>query len=138
MRKVLIIEDDNKIRVLYKRLLEKKFRLEVFEASDGRVGLEMYRSIRPNLIFLDILMPNMNGIEFMEELRQTDDQTPVVIMTAMADSDFVKKMVLLGIKDYVIKSEFVYQIEGRIADILYANIPALERISTKKAVPDYL
>lgn len=121
MKKVLIIEDDKKVRVLLRRLLEKKFRMEVFEAEDGLHGLEMYKTVNPNLIFLDILMPNMNGLEFLEELRQTDKHTAVVVMTGMADKEFVHKMVMLGIKDYVIKSEFILQLEDRIADILYAN-----------------
>ena len=122
MKKVLIVEDDKKIRVLLKRLLEKKFRMEVCEAEDGYQGLEVYRAEAPRLIFLDILMPNMNGLEFLKELRRTDQETLVVVMTGMGDKEYVQQMVLLGITDYIIKSEFIFHLEDRIADILYSNI----------------
>ncbi len=121
MRKLLIIEDDKKIRVLLRRLLEKKFRMEVCEAEDGIHGLEVYRNERPPMIFLDIIMPRMNGIDFLKELRKIDKQVPVVVMTSMADKEFVAKMVELGITDYVIKAETIMQLETRIADILYSH-----------------
>jgi len=121
MRKLLIIEDDKKIRVLLKRLLEKKFRMEVCEAEDGLHGLEIYKTENPRMIFLDLLMPNMNGVEFLTRLREIDKEIPVVVMTGMGDKEYVQKMVELGITDYVIKSEFIFQLETRIADILYSH-----------------
>jgi two-component system response regulator YesN len=121
MRKLLIIEDDKKIRVLLKRLLEKKFRMEVCEAEDGMHGLEVYRTENPRMIFLDLLMPNMNGIDFLAKLREIDKQIPVVVMTGLCDKEYVQKMVELGITDYVIKSDFIFQLEARIADILYSH-----------------
>lgn len=121
MRKVLIVEDDEKIRALLKRLLVKKFRMVVCEAEDGLQALEMCKVEKPRMIFLDILMPNMNGVEFLRELRRTDKETHVVVMTGMGDKDLVQQMVLLGITDYIIKSEFIFNLEDRIADILYSN-----------------
>jgi DNA-binding NarL/FixJ family response regulator len=64
----------------------------------------------------------MNGIEFLKEIRRTDKDTRVVIMTGLGDKEYVEKIVQLGITDYVIKSEFILQLEDRIADILYSNI----------------
>ncbi|MBA4407719.1 hypothetical protein C0389_10620 [bacterium] len=121
MRKVLIIEDDEKIRALLKRLFIKKFRVEVCEAGDGLQGLEVCRTEKPGMIFLDILMPNMNGIEFLRELRITDKKTPVVVMTGMRDKELVSQMVLLGITDYIIKSEIVVHLQSRIAELIYSH-----------------
>jgi DNA-binding response OmpR family regulator len=121
MRKILLIEDDDKFSGLFKKLLERKFRMEVCEAEDGFAGFETYRDENPAMIFLDILMPRMNGVEFLTKLRETDKRTPVVVMSGMRDKESVEKMVGLGITDYIVKSDFVFQLESRVADILYSH-----------------
>jgi CheY-like chemotaxis protein len=118
MKRVLLIEDDFKIRMLLKRLLEKKFRLTVYEADNGLNGLEVYRTQSPELIFLDVGMPVMNGVEFLEELRKTDTKIPVVVLTCFNSKEAVHQMVTLGITDYVIKTDFILRLEERINDIL--------------------
>jgi CheY-like chemotaxis protein len=118
MRKILIIEDDAKLRFLLKRLLEKKFHMEVFEAVDGADGIEAYHKCKPKLIFLDINMPVMDGPDFLFYLRQEDKDVPVVVMTCNNDREIVGKMLKLGISDYIIKSDFIILLESRIAEIL--------------------
>jgi CheY-like chemotaxis protein len=120
MRKVLIVEDDNKFRVLLRRLLEKKFRLQVSEAENGIEGIEVYFKESPNLIFLDISMPHMNGVEYLIKLRQEHEDltTPVVVLTNFTNKEAVEKMVKLGITDYVVKADFVIGLSDRIYDIL--------------------
>jgi CheY-like chemotaxis protein len=120
MRKVLIVEDDNKFRVLLRRLLEKKFRLQVFEAANGIEGIEIYKRESPNLIFLDISMPYMNGIEYLAKLRQEHEDliTPVVVLTCVNNKEAVQQMMKLGITDYVVKADFVIGLADRIYDIL--------------------
>lgn len=124
IKKALIIEDDSKIRMLFKRLLEKKFRLEVSEAVDGEHGLEVYKKIAPDIIFLDIGMPKMNGVEFLSSLRQADEVTPVVVLTSFNSKEFVEKMVGLGITGFIIKTDFVVSLEERIYEIFQKISPA--------------
>ena len=120
MRKVLIVEDDNKFRVLLRRLLEKKFRMQVLEAANGIEGIEAYLKESPKLIFLDISMPYMNGVEYLIKLRQEHEDltTPVVVLTNFTNKEAVEKMVKLGITDYVVKADFVIGLSDRIFDIL--------------------
>lgn len=120
MRKVLIVEDDNKFRVLLRRLLEKKFRMQVSEAENGIEGIEVYSKESPNLIFLDISMPYMNGVEYLIKLRQEHEDltTPVVVLTNFTNKEAVEKMVKLGITDYVVKADLVIGLSDRIFDIL--------------------
>jgi CheY-like chemotaxis protein len=122
MRKILIVEDDAKLRFLLKRLLEKKFHMEVFEAANGADGLEAYRQNNPKLIFLDINMPVMDGPDFLFHLRNEDKDVPVVVMTCNNDKEVVGKMLKLGISDYIIKSDFIILLENRIAEILDKHI----------------
>jgi two-component system, response regulator YesN len=117
IKKALLVEDDSKIRMLFKRLLEKKFRLDVSEAEDGQEGLEVYKKIGPDIIFLDIGMPRMNGVEFLTVLRQTDAITPVVVLTSFNSKEFVEKMLELGITAFIIKTDFVVSLEERVYEI---------------------
>jgi DNA-binding NarL/FixJ family response regulator len=121
MRRALIIEDDNKFRILLRRLLEKKFHIEVFEAEDGLEGLESFKQTSPRLIFLDVSMPNMDGVECLTKIREIDATTPVVVLTCMSNKSCVQKMVELGISDYIVKTDFVLALSERIYDILEKN-----------------
>jgi CheY-like chemotaxis protein len=82
--KVLLIEDDSSTREMFRRALQKES-LTVIEAADGRVGLQQVIAQTPDLIFLDLMMPNMNGFEFVAELRRTvhGRSIPVVVVTAL-------------------------------------------------------
>ena len=81
---VLLIEDDSNTREMFRRALEKES-LSVIEAGDGREGLQQVVTHPPDLIFLDLMMPNMNGFEFVSELRRSAQgrSIPVVVVTAM-------------------------------------------------------
>jgi DNA-binding NarL/FixJ family response regulator len=120
LKKALIVEDDNKFRVLLKRMLEKKFHMIVLEADNGLRGLEVYKREFPNLdiIFLDISMPFMNGIELLDRIRKEDKKTPVIVMTCMGDKESVQSMISLGVTEYILKTEFITHLSDRIDAIL--------------------
>jgi signal transduction histidine kinase/DNA-binding response OmpR family regulator len=81
--RVMVVEDDLTTRMMTRRLLEKEG-LDVIEASNGRVGLERLTKERPDLILLDLMMPEMDGFEFVMKLRQRKDWSyiPVVVISA--------------------------------------------------------
>jgi CheY-like chemotaxis protein len=66
---VLIVEDDEDIQAIYREMLEMTFELEVRQAFNGKEGVDAVNEKRPDLIVLDLLMPVMNGEEFLKELR---------------------------------------------------------------------
>jgi CheY-like chemotaxis protein len=80
---VLIVEDDAPTREMLRRTLVKD-NWDVLEAENGRVALEKLNGMVPALILLDLMMPEMDGFEFMEELRKLPEchQVPVVVITA--------------------------------------------------------
>src|SRR5690606_29907385 len=88
--KVLLIEDDVRVRELYELVL-KMDEYQVITAETGEDGIEKAKSEQPDLIFLDIRLPGMNGLEVLEILRQ-DEQTsaiPVVILSNLDDEKTV-------------------------------------------------
>ncbi len=102
---ILITEDSKPTRFMIKKLIEKKTGWKTVEAEDGMIALEKVKSVRPDVILLDIMMPNMDGYEFMQHLRADQDtrDIPVLIFTALEDSDNEVKGLELGADDFLRK-----------------------------------
>ncbi len=126
LKKALIVEDDSRFRALLKRLLEKKFHMIVFEADNGMKGLEVFKreAANLNILFIDIAMPFMNGIELLEKIRNDDKTIPVIVMTCMCDKESVQRMIELGVTEYILKTEFVTHLSDRIETILASALKA--------------
>jgi len=105
MKKALVVEDQNYTAVFVKRVLTKEFSFDVRTAENGKEGLSVYAAFRPDIIFLDISMPEMNGLDFIKYLRNVinDKTTYVVMMTAISDKSLVGKFIEHGILDYILK-----------------------------------
>ena len=102
--KVLVIDDEAPIRLLCRVNLEAEG-MEVIEAQDGTVGVELARSERPDVILLDVMMPGMDGWEVLQAL-QADEGTseiPIVFLTARAELRDRAQGLELGGIDYVTK-----------------------------------
>ena len=80
MVKVLIIEDDSSARLVTKLHLRNEY--QVVEASDGMEAMELLKHQSVDLIIADVMMPKMNGYEFVEQFRMMDKNTPVLLLTA--------------------------------------------------------
>jgi CheY-like chemotaxis protein len=80
---VLIVEDDETLRTMLGRRLEKE-KWKVIEATNGRTALAQMRETRPELILLDLMMPEMDGFQFLDELRKREDwrAIPIIVVTA--------------------------------------------------------
>lgn len=110
MPKVLIVEDDNLVRTLYERLFGFEH-YEVLTAANGEEGLKQALDTTPDLILLDIMLPSMDGIEVLRNLK-TDDKTkniPVVMLTNIDDDISLGAAMKLGAADYLVKSNFTPQ-----------------------------
>ena len=101
---VLIVDDDAIVAEMY-RLALTRSGYNVLVAKDGPTGLETAAASEPALIFLDIRMPHMDGIEVLERLLADDatNRIPVVMLSNYDDSAYVKKCLGLGAKEYVVK-----------------------------------
>jgi CheY-like chemotaxis protein len=104
--RVLFVEDDAAIAQMYRLRLELDgYQVEV--AGDGEVALEMARSSAPDIIFLDLRLPKLDGLEVLETLR-SDPLTktvPVVILSSHSEKELVERGAKLGVLDHLIKSK---------------------------------
>ena len=99
---VLCVEDEEGIR---KRLVNtlKYYFTEVYEASNGEEGYELYYEHKPNIIISDIEMPLKNGIEMISNIRKDDLSTIVIMLTAYSSEEYLLSLINLNINHYILK-----------------------------------
>lgn len=105
MTKIAIIEDDPVISQMYRM----KFEADGFEvelANNGKRGVSMVETFKPDMILLDLQMPEMGGAEALEIMRKTEwgKDTPVIILTNMGEEESPKSLRSLGIHSYIVKA----------------------------------
>ena len=111
--KILLVDDDIKNSMLLKRFIESEG-YEVTYANNGRVGLEMYREIRPDLILLDINMPELDGFEMARIIRQNDKRVIIFFLTDRTDKvDRLHGFSLKG-NDYIPKPFYPEELIAKI------------------------
>jgi CheY-like chemotaxis protein len=104
--KVLFVEDDPTVAQMYRLKLELDG-YQVVMAKDGEEGLELAARLKPDLIFLDIRLPKMGGLDLLEQLRRSTENrnTPVVILSNYGERELVERGLRLGALEYLIKSQ---------------------------------
>jgi len=114
---VLVVEDDPTLRLGMTRTLRSDgFRVEV--AKTGREGIDMALSLRPDLVLLDVMLPEMNGFEVCEALRRRDADTPILMVTAKGEEHDKVRGLGLGADDYIVKPFGVAELLARVAAAL--------------------
>ena len=103
---ILVIEDDKYMReILVEKL--KKEGYEILEAVDGETGYKLTTNHHPDLVILDIILPVMNGFEYLEKIKNTDAaKIPVLILSNLGQKEDIDKGLELGAKDYIVKAHF--------------------------------
>jgi DNA-binding response OmpR family regulator len=124
--KLLVVEDETKVAEVLKRgLTEAGYETDV--AYDGQIGLRLAKTGSYDLVLLDINLPLLNGLELCKQLRETDEMTPVLMLTALGMSDDIVAGLEAGADDYLPKPFRFNE--------LYARIKALTR--RKKIYADH-
>ncbi|AZN41460.1 response regulator [Paenibacillus albus] len=105
MIKVIIVEDEMLVRIGLKNSIDwAKLGMEVIaDLSNGQAAWEFYNEVKPDLILTDIRMPNMDGMQLISLIRETDAKTKIIILTAYEEFDLVKKAIRSGVTDYILK-----------------------------------
>lgn len=103
MPRILIVDDAAFMRMRCKKLLTQ-CGYDVIEASSGSQAVEVYRDDRPDMVLMDITMPDMDGLSALKEIRVIDADARVAMATAMGQQSMVMEALKAGAKDFVIKS----------------------------------
>ena len=101
--KILIVDDSRVVRMAMKKLLSNLEYSNFVEAGDGQEAVDIYKDENPDLVIMDIIMPNMNGDEALAKIRETDKETPVIILSSFAKESKVDTCRELGITEFITK-----------------------------------
>jgi DNA-binding response OmpR family regulator len=117
VERILIVEDDPAIRLGLEDLLTGEgYRVDC--ARDGRQALEVYGRSRPDLVLLDIMIPELSGYEVCRRIRKTDSLTPILMLTAKGQEPDKVAGLEMGADDYVVKPFGVSELLARIRALL--------------------
>lgn len=117
MANVLIIEDSSFQRKILRGILTE-LNHNVTEAVNGIDGMEKIKSVSPDLIFLDLLMPEKDGIEVLTELKGDENSIPVIVLSADIQESIIQKCYDLGASDFINKPAKKSDVENSISKVL--------------------
>ncbi|MDD2585247.1 MAG: response regulator [Syntrophomonadaceae bacterium] len=118
-KKVLIVDDAAFMRMMIKDILSKNGYDVVGEAENGMVAVEKYRDLKPDLVTMDITMPEMDGIAAVKEIRSFDSSARIIMCSAMGQQAMVIDAIQAGAKDFIVKPfqpERVIEAVGKALD----------------------
>jgi two-component system, chemotaxis family, chemotaxis protein CheY len=101
--RVLVVDDASFMRMMIKDILTKHGYEVVGEAADGVQAVEKYVELRPDLVTLDITMPEMDGIEALKRIRAVDPAARVIMCSAMGQQAMVIDSIQAGARDFIVK-----------------------------------
>ena len=101
--RVLVVDDAAFMRMMIKDILRKGGYEVVGEAEDGAKAIEKFRELRPDLVTMDITMPDMDGISAVREIRKMEPNALIIMCSAMGQQAMVIDAIQAGAKDFVVK-----------------------------------
>jgi DNA-binding NtrC family response regulator len=114
--KILIIDDESGIREAFRMILKDDY--TIYTAKNGREGLKQFEKQRVDLVVLDIMMPELNGIEVLARIKKIDPTIKVTMITATKDVKSARDAMKLGAFDYITKPFDIAQIRALAAKAL--------------------
>jgi len=125
---ILLTDDEPHIRKFISLILRKFDNPTILEAGNGQEAVELYKQHHPDLVLLDVNMPFLDGVQALGQIKQTDPDAVVVMLTSLANRQTVEECMRLGAVDYIRKDtpreEMTAKFERVIADCYGSEVPA--------------
>ncbi len=102
-KKIMIVDDAAFMRMMIKDNLTKNGYTNIIEAADGQIAFETYQKEKPDLVIMDITMPNMDGIQAVQAIKAFDANAKVVMCSAMGQETMVVDAIRFGALDFIVK-----------------------------------
>jgi len=122
MKKIVLIEDETSVVSFIKKGLQEKG-YEISVAFDGRTGVNLVQENDFDLVILDIMLPEMNGLDVCKEIRKTNQHVPILFLTALGSSENIVLGLESGGDDYLVKPFKFIELVARIKSLLRRSVP---------------
>ncbi len=120
-KRILVVDDAAFMRMMIKNILTKYGYEVVGEAENGAVAVQMYQELRPDLVTMDVTMPEMDGIECVKAILAQDPKANIVMVSAMGQQAMVMEAIQAGAKDFIVKPFQQERILQAIERVLVRN-----------------
>lgn len=117
-KRVLIVDDSPIVHRLLRKTLEAAGHEVVGDANNGREGVDLYESLRPDVVFMDITMPKMDGIQAVQAIKAKHPAARVIMLTAMGDEQIVAQAQAVGVDVFLKKPFDDYKIISALAKLV--------------------
>ena len=102
-KNVLIVDDSAFMRKILRDILENIGYNIVGEASDGKEAVELYKKLNPDIVTMDIILPDKTGIDIVKKIKKIDNNARIVMITAMGHEQLVAEAISAGASDFIVK-----------------------------------
>jgi len=103
MTKILIVDDSAFMRTLLKNIVTRLGKFEIYEASAGEQALKEFKKQNPDLVLLDIILPDISGEQVLSNIRKINTRSKVIMVTAVGQQPMIERCKKLGISGYIVK-----------------------------------
>ena len=117
-KKVMLVDDTKFMRMMLANILKPKGYEIVAEASDGLEAIDKYKQTKPDLVTMDIVMPNMEGIDAVRNIVSGDANAKIIMVTAVGQDSKVKEAIQAGAKGYIVKPFQAPQVLEEVQKVL--------------------
>lgn len=135
MAKLLVVDDEPNILFTIKSTLESDS-LEVLTASTGREGLESFRRYSPEVVLLDVRLPDQSGLELFQQIHQLDPKVPVIVMTAFSRTDTAIEAIRNGAFEYLVKPVALGELRSLVRQAVEVSVLSHKRIRLEEATEE--
>lgn len=139
--RVIVVDDDKLVCVSLKTILEVEKDISVVGTGhNGKEGIDLYNSLKPDILLIDIRMESMTGLEAAESILNTNKNAKILFLTTFSDDEYIIKAFKIGAKGYIIKQNFecivpslraVHMGQSVFGDDIVSKIPSLINESSK-------
>ena len=116
--RILVADDADFMYEMLENLIDKNRFEVVGYAADGEEAVKKFKELTPDLITMDILMPRMNGIRSIKEIRRVNPRARILVISALSDPDLIKEAMTAGASDYITKPFSVSDLKARISKVI--------------------
>lgn len=103
MKRVLVVDDAAFMRMSLKMTLEKNGYEVIGEAENGNIAFHRYKELKPDIVTMDITMPEVDGVQAIKMIREVDPDSKIVVISALGQESYVREAIVAGAKGFIVK-----------------------------------